>query len=185
MLIDLTLKLTREMLRYAITTENDALAGHAGTHFDVMDKEFPLHYTERKGIVLDVRNVCGREILCTDIDLTTIEKDMFVCFCTGYNEAVPYGAPGYFTEHPQLSYELIHTLLDKGISMIGLDFGGIRRTPEHIPADQKCADRGVFVIENLCNLKDILALGGRFTACTYPLSCSELTGLPCRVIAKL
>lgn len=185
MLIDLTLKLTKELLCNAFTTENDALAGHAGTHFDVMDKEFPLSYTDRKGIVFDVHHVCGREIEIADIDMNSVEKDMFVCFCSGYDEAVAYGAPGYFSEHPQLSYDLINGLLDKGISIIGLDFAGIRRTPEHIPADQRCADRGVFVIENLRNLKEILALGGRFTACTYPLYCTELTGLPCRVIAKL
>lgn len=185
MLIDLTLKLTKAMLYDSITTSNDALAGHAGTHFDVMDKEFPLNYTERNAIVFDVSHVRGHEIDCTDIDLSSIEKDMFICFYTGYNESVPYGAPGYFTEHPQLSYALIDALLDKGISIIGLDFAGIRRTPEHIPADQRCADRGVFVIENICNMKDVLMHGSRFTACTYPLYCTELTGLPCRVIAKL
>ena len=185
MLIDLTLKLTREMLCDAVMNENNALVGHAGTHFDVMDKEFPLDYTERNGIVFDVRHVCGREIECADIDLNTVEKDMFVTFYTGYSEKVAYAEPGYFTEHPQLSYDLINALLHKGISIIGLDFAGIRRTPEHIPADQRCADRGVFVIENICNLKDVLAQGSRFIACTYPLHCAELTGLPCRVIAKL
>lgn len=50
MLIDLTLKLTRKMLFDAFLIKNEALVGHAGTHFDVMDKEFPLIYTERKGI---------------------------------------------------------------------------------------------------------------------------------------
>lgn len=185
MLIDLTLKLTRAMLHDAMVIQNEALVGHAGTHFDVMDKEFPLSYTRRKGIVFDVRQVSGREIGCSDVCLDAIERDMFVAFLSGYDESVAYGAPGYFSAHPQLSYELIDALLEKDISIIGLDFAGIRRTPEHIPADQKCADRGVFVIENLRNLKEVLALGGRFTANTYPIHCSDLTGLPCRVIADV
>lgn len=185
MLIDLTLKLTRAMLHEAMVTKNEALVGHAGTHFDVMDKEFPLSYTRRKGIVFDVRGVSGREIGCGDIDLAAVEKDMFVAFCTGYDEVVAYGEPGYFSAHPQLSYGLIDALLEKEVSIIGLDFAGIRRTPEHIPADQKCADRGVFVIENLRNLKELLALGGRFTANTYPINVCDLSGLPCRVIADV
>lgn len=185
MLIDLTLKLTKKMLYDAMVIKNEALVGHAGTHFDVMDKDFPLTYTERPGIVFDVRDVTGREIDCTDVDLNAVQKDMFVAFCSGYDEAVAYGEPGYFSDHPQLSYGLIHALLEKGISIIGLDFAGIRRTPEHIPADQCCADRGVFVIENLRNLKDVLAHGGRFTAFTYPIRCSDLTGLPCRVVARV
>lgn len=183
MLIDVTLKITHQMLTAALENKNPALIGHVGTHFDVMNKEFPLAYTKRKGIVFDVRNVSGRDIDLKDIDLKAVEKDMFVAFYTGFQEAVGYGEPGYFTEHPQLSNDLIYALLDKGISIIGIDFAGVRRTPEHIPTDQHCADRGVFVIENLCNLGQILRTGGRFTACTYPMHCEEMTGLPCRVIA--
>ena len=184
MLTDLTIKITQEMLSDAQKLENKALAGHLGTHFDVMDKEFPLEYTERKAIVFDVSGTDGCDIDISDVDLERVEKDMFVAFYTGYIEKVGYGEKGYFSEHPQLSEELIEALLDKGVSVIGLDFAGIRRGKEHIPTDQHCADRNVFVIENLCNLKAVLGCGGSFTACTYPISCEKLTGLPCRVIAK-
>lgn len=58
---------------------------------------------------------------------------------------------------------------------------------EHTSKDQYCADRGVFVVENLCNLAGIT--GGKkaniFTANTYPLNFSEMTGLPCRVVAEI
>ncbi len=36
--------------------------GHIGTHFDAMDKEFPLEYTQRNGIVFDVSHVINRDI---------------------------------------------------------------------------------------------------------------------------
>ena len=36
--------------------------GHIGTHFDVMDKQFSLENTERRGIIFDVRDVKDREI---------------------------------------------------------------------------------------------------------------------------
>lgn len=185
MLIDLTLKITNKILTDALANKNKALFGHIGTHFDVMNKEFPLAYTERKGIVFDVHQVTDRDIELTDIDPELVAPDMFVAFYTGFPEKVGYGEHGYFTDHPQLSLPLIRGLLERGVSIIGIDFAGVRRGQEHIPTDQLCADRGVFIIENLRNLKDVLDLGGHFTACTYPMHCTELTGLPCRVIAKL
>ena len=185
MYIDLTLQITPQILATAAGPENKALFGHVGTHFDVMDKEFPLDYTRRKGIVFDVSGVCGRDIQPADIDLSLVEEGMFVAFWSGYSDRVEYGASEYFKAHPQLSEALIDGLLLKGVSIIGIDFGGIRRGAEHIPADQRCADRGVFVIENLRNLPQVLRLGGRFTACTYPVRATGMTGLPCRVIAEL
>ncbi|MBQ3068757.1 MAG: cyclase family protein [Clostridia bacterium] len=185
MRIDLTLPMTKEMLGEAKALENKSLAGHLGTHFDVMNKEFPLDYTERRGILFDVRHVTDRDIDIGDIDLDAVEKDMFVAFYTGYIEREPYGTAVYYREHPQLSDALIEALLDKEISIIALDCAGIRRGKEHTPKDQHCAERGVFVVENLCNLQKVLEQGPHFTALTCPMPWEGLTGLPCRVIAKL
>ncbi|MCR5373060.1 MAG: cyclase, partial [Solobacterium sp.] len=44
MRIDITLRITPGMIRDAQGNERKALSGHLGTHFDVMDKEFPLDY---------------------------------------------------------------------------------------------------------------------------------------------
>lgn len=46
------------------------------------------------------------------------------------------------------------------------------------PKDQYCADRGVFIVENLCNLESVVKHGGHFTACTYPMHFAEMAGLP-------
>lgn len=187
MLIDITLKITPRMVKDAQGNESKALAGHLGTHFDVMDKEFPLEYTERPAIVFDVSEAADREIEIDDVDITKVEKGMFVAFYTGYVENVGYGCGQYFKEHPQLSNELIDLLVAKEISMIGIDFAGVRRGREHTPKDQYCADHGVFVIENLCNLKQILGehKTAVFTANTYPMNYLEMTGLPCRVVASV
>lgn len=186
MLIDITLEITPKMIEDSINTDNKALAGHLGTHFDVMDKTFPLEYTKRHAVVFDVSSVSrSRDIEVSDIDINLINKDMFVAFYTGYIEKDEYGSPTYFKEHPQLSVRLIDLLIDRGISVIGLDFAGIRRGKEHIPTDRHCAERGVFIIENLCNLKSLLPHTRLFTAYTFPMNCTGLTGLPCRVIAKI
>jgi kynurenine formamidase len=181
MLYDLTLRITREMRTTAEGNEKKALSGHLGTHFDVMDKDFPLEYTRRKGICFDVRGI--EEIGPEHIQLEAVQPDMFVAFCTGFIEEAEYGTKRYFKEHPQLSFGLIDALIEKGVSIIAVDCSGVRRGSEHTPTDQKCAEAGVFVVENLVNLGAIA--GKNFTAHTYPVNYSEMSGLPCRVVAEL
>lgn len=185
MTVDITLQVTPEMMGTALENTAKSLVGHLGTHFDVMDKEFPLDYTVRAARVFDVSHIRGRDIELADIDLSRVEADMFVAFYTGYIEETQYGTQTYFKEHPQLSKELIDALLDKRISIIGVDCAGIRRGKEHVPTDQRCADRGVFVIENLWGLKSVLSVSAQFTARTYPMRFSGITGLPCRVVAEI
>ena len=184
MLIDVTLKITPEIANDPIHSK-PSLIGHIGTHFDVMEKEFPLEYTKRKGIIFDVSGVIGRDIDINDISLDLIEKDSFVAFYSGYIERVNYGENGYFTDHPQLSFPLIESLTEKGVSVIGLDFAGIRRGKEHTPTDRYCAEKGTFIVENLCNLKAVFERSETFTAHTYPMNYVGITGLPCRVIAEI
>ena len=181
---DITMKITPGMLDDAAKLDNPALVGHIGTHFDVMDKEFPLDYTERRGIIFDVSAVTDRDIDLSDIDIGSVMPDMFVAFYTGFADAEPYGTKRYFKEHPELSHGLIDALLEIGVSIIGLDFAGIRRGAEHIPTDQRAADRNVFIIENLCGMKSLLGTKS-LTFHTYPMNCTGITGLPCRVIAEI
>lgn len=184
MKIDLTLKITPKMVTDAQGNEKKALVGHLGTHFDVMNKEFPLEYTERKGIVFNVSSVKDRDIDIADVDLDKVHSNMFIAFYTGFIEEEGYGTKKYFTQHPQLSDALITKLLQRKISIIGIDFAGVRRGAEHTPMDQRCADHGVFIVENLCNLERLLENGDTFIVNTYPMNYAEMTGLPCRVIAE-
>lgn len=181
MLKDLTLKVTPGMARDAQGNEKRVLSGHLGTHFDVMDKEFPLAYIRRRAVIFDVSSVKDREIGSEDIDLKSVEKDMFIGFCSNWSEEKRYGTKEYSLMHPQLSRELIERLLEKEISLIGIDFPGVRRGKEHPETDQYCADRGVFIIENLCNMKDVT---GECTVYTFPVNFTGMSGLPCRVVAE-
>lgn len=185
MFIDITLKITPKMISDAQGNEKKALSGHLGTHFDVMNKEFPLDYFELRGIVFDVSQCREDDICLSDSALKQVEPHMFVAFYTGYIEREGYGSSNYFTLHPQLSTNLIEALLEKNVSIIGVDFAGVRRGKEHTPMDQRCAEHGVFVIENLCNLSEILYHGTQFQAYTSPMHFSDITGLPCRVIARV
>ncbi|MDL2236515.1 cyclase family protein [Christensenellaceae bacterium OttesenSCG-928-K19] len=182
MLIDLTLPITPQMVEKAQANEKMALVGHLGTHFDTMGKEFPLSYTELTATVFDVTGIADRDISSSDIDLSKLKPGMFAAFHTGFIEKEGYGGKRYFTEHPQLSDALIDDLLLRQVAIIGVDFAGVRRGREHLPKDEYCANKNTFIVENLCNLSSVL--GCSFTACTYPMNYVDVTGVPCRVIAK-
>ncbi|MHC1782468.1 MAG: cyclase family protein [Anaerolineaceae bacterium] len=187
MLIDLTLLVTKYANREALENEKMASFGHLGTHFDVMDKEFPLEYLNREAVAFDVKGLSDREIGAEDIDLDLVKPGMFAAFHTGFIEEVEYGSKEYFGGHPQLSNDLIECLLVKQVAIIGVDFAGLRRGAEHTPKDQYCADRGAFVVENLTNLGAVLQ-GEKHRLCTihtYPIKFAGLTGLPCRVAAEI
>ena len=184
MLIDLTLKITPQIRERAGENEKTAFSGHLGTHFDVMDQEFPLAYADREGILFDV-SAAGEEIGIPDVDADRVKAGMAVLFYSGFSEEAGYGTPRYAHEHPYLSTELIDLLLERNVSVIGIDFAGIRRGKEHTPADAKCAAAGTFVIENLCSLKELLPYRERFTMHTYPVNFAGLSGLPCRVTAEV
>ena len=180
MLIDLTVPLTPDLLQ----NRDPLLAGHVGTHFDSMGRPFPTEYALREGVLFDVRTVSeARDIGLADIGIDAVQAGTFVAFYTGRSDRIPYGSPDYGKEHPQLSPALIDALLEKGVALIAVDCQGIRRGKEHTPADQRCADAGTFVVENLCGLSALLPHKDRFTACTFPLACSGTSGVPCRVMA--
>lgn len=185
--IDITLQVTPAIAKDTQGNEKKALTGHLGTHFDVMDKDFPLDYTELDAVVFDISDNGNGETALSDIDTTLIREGMFVAFHSHYIELEDYGTKEYFHNHPQLSQQLIQFLVDKKVCIIGIDFAGVRRGCEHTPADQYCADNGMFVIENLCHL-DMLLNGNKsclFHAHTYPMNFAGMTGIPCRVVAEL
>jgi len=119
-LIDITTKVTPKMIVDAQGNENKSLVGHIGTHFDVMNKEFPLSYIEREAIVFDVKAIRAREISISDIAMDKVVCDMFVAFYTGFIEDVGYGNSIYFKEHPQLSNELMTGLVKKAFQSLEL-----------------------------------------------------------------
>jgi kynurenine formamidase len=187
MLVDLSTKVSKKIAENMAHEKRLFPFGHLGTHFDVMDKEFPLAFTKRKGIVFDVSDFKNKDIELDTLDLKLIESSMFVAFYTGFARKVEYGTKQYFKEHPQLSFDLIDNLLAKTISIIGVDFAGVRRGVEHTPTDQRCADKGVFIVENICNLENVLngKKSNYFIANTYPINFEGMSGLPCRVIAEV
>jgi kynurenine formamidase len=172
------------------TTEPEMIVerfGHFGTHLDSLDKEFPLDYCERNGVIFDVSSVRGRDISIEDVDIVKIAERDFVLFHTGYLKEKGYRTPEYQNDHPQLSNELIQYLVDKKISLMGIDMRGVRKPPEHFKADHYCSGRGIFIIENLNNLDKLLkeSADKKFIVHTYPILIKGTSGHPSRVIAEI
>ncbi|WP_313524218.1 cyclase family protein [Anaerotignum sp.] len=187
MLIDVTLKMTSKMFVEVISSATQFFPGHIGTHFDSTNQEFPLEYMERQGIVFDISNIEGREVIASDIDLSLVEEGMFVAFCSNYSETVGYGSHEYFNKSPKISFDILNELLKRNVCIVGLDFVRsskcrLRRLVKKFSLEQE-----PYVIENLCNLKTIL--NGKkvafFKACTFPMYYEGFTGNPCRVVARI
>jgi len=187
MRIDLSVGIKETQWNESLAKRTMTAFGHLGTHIDVMNKEFPLENAIRGGKIVDVSFVRGRDIETSDADLSEVSESDFVMFHTGYLSETGYGSDEYSGTHPQLSRQLIDFLLDRKVCMIGIDAAGIRRAGEHKQTDQYCADRGVFVVENLANLDRLYSAAGgaRFTVYTFPMNLHASTGLPCRVIAEV
>ncbi|SHK27959.1 Kynurenine formamidase [Clostridium cavendishii DSM 21758] len=192
MKIDLTLEISKEILSSSLKkaiNEDKAFGalGHIGTHFDIMDKNFPLDYINRSGKIFNVSHIRNSEISLNDINLNEIKENHFIIFYTGYLKEKGYGTTEYLNNHPELSIELIDYLIDKKVSLIGIDSPGIKKGSKHRYVDQYCADRNVFIVENINNL-DLLwsnAKDNSFTMYTFPLNIKGTTGLTSRVIAEL
>lgn len=184
MKIDITLKISPAMVKTAQENEKRVLVGHLGTHIDIMDKTFPLDYLEKEGIIFDVSDYNGQEINLTKEELNKIDENMFVLFYTGFIDKEEYGSPNYFKNHPELNDELIDNLIAKKVALIGIDCAGIKRGAKHPLTDQKLADKNIFVVENLCNLNEVLKLKQSFKVNTYPMNYINISGIPCRVIVS-
>ena len=183
MLIDLTVTVDKHVVA-GLTVPTKL--GHLGTHFDVMNQEFPLECVKRVGRLLDITSIKNREVGLGDLQ-TSVEKDEFVIFRTDYAAEIGYGGPNYNFKSAELSDDVVTYLLERGVSLIGVDAASIQRPAKHRQVDERCAAQSVFVVENLCNLDALAkaAAGRSFTLYCAPLKFRGLTGIPCRVVAEV
>lgn len=186
MRLDLSTVVDADSVKDITSTQALAAFGHLGTHIDVMGHGFSLDNFRRKGKLIDLSSVKEREIEVDDYGDVIIEEIDFVLLYTGFIDRIPYGSPEYFKIHPELSMQSIQFLLEKKVSLIGIDAPGLRRGPDHPKVDRLCAERNIFVVENLVNLGKLskLPVNQSVTVYTLPVNMTGLTGIPCRVIAE-
>jgi kynurenine formamidase len=191
MKIDLTLHLNENHSAFKHMSENQdkhLKLGHLGTHLDVhLKTRVPLDYRVTRGVLFDVSQIDTDEVTADLIDVELINTHDFVIFKTDMIKRFEYGSKAYFSNQPELSDHLINILIQKQISFIGIDAGGIKKGEKHVEADKRCEASGVYVIENMSNL-DQLSLYVRnhcFKVTTLWIELPGQTGLPCRVVAEV
>jgi kynurenine formamidase len=173
-------------LTTAVTRPEHQMEGHVGTHFDVMDKEFPINSFKTRGKLVDISAIRAREVEVSDLVPSKIEAGDTVIFYTGYMDEFGYESRLYWKRSAELSDAAVSYLIEKQIRLIAVDAAGAQKPTKHQKVDKLCADNGIFIVENLDNVKALIAHRNvPFTVYTAPLRRSGLTGLPCRVIAEI
>jgi kynurenine formamidase len=202
MFIDLTLNIQSNRVKDLLQVQQSAaeaelptapaarpqyqMEGHVGTHFDVMDKEFPLDSFKTTGKLVDISGIRQREIEVHDLEPSNISAGDTVIFYTGYMDEFGYENRLYWKRSAELSDAAVSYLISKRIRLIAVDAAGAQKPTKHQHVDQQCADHGIFIVENLDNVKALRDRpNGPFTVYTAPLKRSGLTGLPCRVIVEI
>ncbi len=183
MLIDLTIEVDPATM---VDDHPLRTLGHVGTHFDVMEGQFPLENVRRTARIVDVSHVRGREVEISDLPFEP-QAGEFIIFHTGYMREVGYSGKGYNLRSAELSDALVDRLIDQKVALIGVDAAGAQKPTKHVKVDHHCADHGVFIIENLNNVDQLLEVAAdrAFEIFCLPLNYKGLTGLPCRVVAEV
>jgi kynurenine formamidase len=201
MLIDLTLDIVANRVQVALQVQEAAaqaelpaavartqpqMEGHVGTHFDVMNKEFPIESFKTPGKLVDISEIRAREVEVSDLVASQIDAGDTVIFHTGYMEELGYESRLYWKRSAELSDAAVSYLISRKIRLIAVDAAGAQKPTKHQRVDQLCADNGIFIVENLDNVRALLAHRNLpFTVYTAPLRRSGLSGLPCRIIVEI
>jgi kynurenine formamidase len=163
----------------APTTDNSGQ-----THMDigVIGNHPPLDELIRPGVCLDVRAQAATGTIELDgVDLTAVTEGCAVVFNTGW--AQHFGTPTY-TACPDIQYELVDALLDRGAKLLMVDSPGVyggARSERHSAMDLHIVDRGAIAVEHLCNVDH---LPTTFTLYCFPLHVTGQNWLPARVVAS-
>ena len=190
MLVDLTLTLPADFDLLSFSDDRALMKkllddGHIGTHFDVVDKTFPIESFRTNGKIFDISHIRGREVEIADLAGQSIDEGDTIIFYTGYMRQFGYSRE-YADYSAELSDETVEYLLSRKIRIIGVDAAGGQKPKKHKPFDQHCADHNVFVVENLDNLEPLLERSPEpFLIYTAPLNRQDMSGLPCRVFAEI
>jgi kynurenine formamidase len=187
------------------TLENDGIntmilevADHVGTHIDAPIHiieggagiaDLPLERCFGPGVVLDVRR--GPDEAVTVEDLAgaepCIEEGDIVLLDTGWSGYV--GTPDYSQHHPYLDEAAAGWLVDRGVSMVGIDASSVDMPHSLRPSGFKhgtlrvLLEAGVPALHGLANLGAVR--GQRCTIAAFPIVFAGADAGPARVVALL
>jgi arylformamidase len=156
------------------------LAGNSGTYLDAPFHRhadgadlanLPLASTaDLPGLLIDVRPRVERgerafgDELFAGLELT----GRAVLVCTGWDAR--WGAPDYLGPNPYLTEAAAMTLVERGVTLVGIDSWNIDDTGDgHRPVHTILLRAGIPIVENLRGLDQMPVSGFRFTAVPLPI----------------
>lgn len=178
----------------AVNVSELRMATHAGTHIDAPAHvirggrtidQIPLERWWGPAVVVPIARDGGEAIPVQDLAAADIRRGDIVLLHTGWD--VHFDAPAYQL-HPYLGDDTARWLVDRGVSMVGIDAVSVempleRRPPGFdLPVHHVLLEHDVLVIENLADLGPLS--GRRVRVHAFPLDIRGGDGAPARVIAE-
>jgi kynurenine formamidase len=178
---------------------------HIGTHIDSWGhvkpdapraEAIPIDYCYGDGVVLDLTEKGpGDEITIADLDEAEqklngyrIKELNIVLIRT--DSAKKRFEKSYLTDHPGMTKEGVHHILDRGVKVMGIDAIGFDPPVPYMferkkfwEAHRVMREREYYHLENMCNLHEIPAPYHSFTVSVLPIKWRGASAAPVRAIA--
>ena len=180
---------------------------HIGTHIDSWGhvkpdapraEGIPIEYCYGPGVVLDLTHKApGDEITPDDIQQAEARLDGYrikpldiVLLRT--DAAKRRTEKAYLTEHPGMTKEAVHFVLDRGVKVMGIDAIGFDPPVAKMferrkfwEAHRVMREREYYHLENLCNLHEIPPPHHSFLVSVLPVKWRGASAAPVRAVAIL
>lgn len=169
-------------------------SSHSGTHLDApyhfvenglrIDK-IPLNKLITNALVCRVKKgpneqITRKDIVDFEVRNGTISPNLAVVFETGWSKNIT--KKNYFTRNPGLSAAAAKYLLEKKVTLVGIDSPSIDMGKDSkFSVHHILLKHGVLILENLCNLGKIP--NSYFKLIVLPLKLKGATGSPVRAVA--
>lgn len=153
-----------------------------GTHIDVMGEDVLIENEKliSQGIKFDVSNIVNRVIELDDLDLSRIREGAYVFFQTNWDKY--FEDEEKYSNHPEISMDVIEYLVNEKVNMIGIDTLGLGVGRNHGTIDVYLGKNKTYAIENLTNLENIPE--ENFKVYCLPMKIEGLDALPVRILVE-
>jgi len=190
----------------AITNHCMIVTGdHIGTHIDSRGhikpdapraEGIPIEYCYGDGVVLDLTHKgAGDEITVADLEEAEAKlggykiKPLDIVLLRT-DAAKKRHDKSYLTDHPGMTKESVHFLLDRGVKVMGIDAIGFDppvakmfERKKFWEAHRVMLEREYYHLENMCNLHEIPAPYHSFTVSVLPIKWRGASAAPVRAVA--
>lgn len=165
-------------------------SSHTGTHLDIPGHCAPstsnvgdldLHKCVGEAIVIHVEGKgAGEEIKVSELEKieNKIREGARILIRTDWS--IKFGKKEYFTDFPGISQKLAEWLVNKRISLLGIEQPSVHST-NHLEVHRTLLEKGVVVVEGLTNLSQLRK--EEIFLVVLPLKFDITDGSPVRAIA--